>query len=75
MVDTIAKDALNLPSPEELTTYQQAVADITRKSVLLVLDVHKQQAKGKAWETILGNKISSTLPRSLCFQFLPHHWT
>jgi hypothetical protein len=32
MVDTLAKDALNLPSPEELTTYQQAVPEITRKS-------------------------------------------
>jgi hypothetical protein len=32
MVNTLTKDALNLPSPEELTTYHQAVAEITRKS-------------------------------------------
>jgi len=28
MVDTLAKDALHLLSPEELTTYQQAVAEL-----------------------------------------------
>jgi hypothetical protein len=27
MVDTLAKDAIHLLSPEELTTYQQAVAE------------------------------------------------
>jgi hypothetical protein len=30
--DTLAKGALNLPSPEQLTTYQQAVPEITRQS-------------------------------------------
>jgi hypothetical protein len=34
-------------SLEEPTTDQQAVVKITRKSALLVLDVHRQQAKGK----------------------------
>jgi hypothetical protein len=28
MVDTLAKDALHLLSPEELATYQQAVAEL-----------------------------------------------
>jgi hypothetical protein len=32
MVDTLAKDALNLPSPEQLTTNQQAVPEITRNN-------------------------------------------
>jgi ribonuclease HI len=46
MVDTLAKDALNLPPPEEPITYQQAVAEI-RRSTFLILEVHKQ-VKGKA---------------------------
>jgi hypothetical protein len=60
------KDALNLPSPEQPTTYQQAVAEITRKGALLILDAHNQQAKGKAWDTLLENKILPTyLPISV----------
>ena len=62
-VDTLAKEALNLPSPEELTTYQQAVAEITRKSALLALDVHKQ-VEGKLGR-LLENRIQSALPRSV----------
>ena len=59
MVDTLVKDASNLTSPEEPTTYLQAVGAITRKSALLVFVAHKQQAKGKAWETDLENKLPS----------------
>jgi hypothetical protein len=60
----LPKEALYLLYPEQPTTYQQAVAEILRKSGLLVLDVHKQ-AKGKAWETTLVNKIPSGLPKSV----------
>lgn len=45
IVDGLAKDASNLPSPEEPTNYQQAVADITIKSALLVLDVTKNKLR------------------------------
>jgi hypothetical protein len=55
--DTIAKETLNLPSPEKPTTYQQAAAEITKNSAIVVLDAHKQQAKGKTCETVLENKI------------------
>jgi hypothetical protein len=65
MVDTLAKEALNLPSPAQPTTYKQAAAETTRKSALLLLDAHKQQTKGKAWEKTVENKIPSTLPRSV----------
>jgi hypothetical protein len=54
-----------LPSPEQPTTYQQAAAEITRNCALVVLDAHKQQAKGKTWETILENEVPSTLPISV----------
>jgi hypothetical protein len=47
IVDGLAKDESNLPSPEEPTTYQQAVADITIKSALLVLDVTNNKSKAK----------------------------
>jgi hypothetical protein len=47
-VDTLAKDASNLPSPEQPTTYQKAVADIAIKSALLVLDVTNNKPKSKA---------------------------
>ena len=47
IVDGLAKDASNLPSPEKPTTYQQAVADITIKSALLVLDVTNNKGKAK----------------------------
>lgn len=50
MFDILAKDALNLPSLQEPMTYQQTIADITRKIALLVLDVHTKLANGKAWE-------------------------
>jgi uncharacterized protein (DUF2126 family) len=46
-VDTLAKDALNVPSPEEPTTYEQAVVEIARKSAFLLVDVHKQNIKAK----------------------------
>ena len=65
---TVAKDVSNLPSPEQSTNYQRGVVEITWNTRLLVLFVHKQQAKGKAWETILENEIplpysaSSALP-------------
>ena len=49
------KNAPNLPSYEQPTTYQQAVAEISRNSALLVLKVHKQ-ATGKAWGTKLKEK-------------------
>jgi hypothetical protein len=48
MVDALVKNASNLTSPAEPTTYLQAVGEITRTSFLLVFDVHKQQAKGEA---------------------------
>jgi hypothetical protein len=36
IVDTLATVASNLPFPEELAAYQQAVAEITIKTALLV---------------------------------------
>jgi hypothetical protein len=54
-----------MPSPEQPTTYQKAVAEITTNSALLVLGVHKLRSKCKAWETVLENKIPSTLTRSV----------
>jgi hypothetical protein len=47
IVDDLAKDASNLSSPEEPTTYQQAVVDIAIKSALLVLDVTNNKRKAK----------------------------
>jgi len=32
-----------------------------------ISEAHKLQAKGKAWETMLKNKLPSTLPRSVFF--------
>jgi hypothetical protein len=52
----LVQDAPNLPSSEQPTAYQQAVAQISRKNTLLVLKVHKQQAKDKAWGTKLQKK-------------------
>ena len=40
----------------------QLSTELKRKSVS---ESHKQQAKGKAWETILENKLPSTLPVSV----------
>jgi hypothetical protein len=45
IVDGLAKDSSNLPSPEQPTNYHQAVADITIKSTLLVLDVAKYKRR------------------------------
>jgi hypothetical protein len=42
MVDAISKDASNLTSREEPTTYQQAIRAFTRNSTLLVLDIYQQ---------------------------------
>lgn len=64
VVDTLAKHALNLLPPEQPITFEHAVAEIKRKSAILVLDVHKRKAKGNAWEIIQGNKIPPTLPTS-----------
>jgi len=47
IVEGLAKDVSNWSSPEEPTTYQQAVADITIKSALLVLDVTNNKCKTK----------------------------
>lgn len=55
---------VNLPSPEEPITYQQAVADITVKSASSVR-CHERKANGKAWDIILENKLPSVLPRSV----------
>jgi hypothetical protein len=55
---------VNLPSLEEPTTYQQTVADIKIKSAYSIR-CHERKAKGKSWETILENKLSSVLPRSV----------
>lgn len=46
------------------STYQQAVADIKIKNAYSIR-CHEQKAKGKAWETIVENKLSSVLPRSV----------
>ena len=62
MIDNLDKEALNSPSPEQPTTNQQPAADITVH--FKVSDVHKQ-ARGNAWKTILGNKMSSIIPRSV----------
>jgi hypothetical protein len=43
-IDILPKEASNLPPPEDLTTHQPRVAETARKSALLILDVHKQQA-------------------------------
>ena len=56
-------------------THQQAVAVNIRKTSLLLLDLHKQ-AKGKAWETVLGNKLSSVPHRRVFVaKFSPNHRT
>ena len=47
IVDTLAKDASNLPSLEEPTTHKQAIAYITIKSARLVLDVTNNKRKAK----------------------------
>jgi hypothetical protein len=47
-VDTTAKDATNLASPEQPTTYQYTVAEIARNSALPTLDVHKNKRKTKS---------------------------
>ena len=44
-VDTISKNASHLPSAEERTAGQQAVAEITRKSVHLLLGVHNNNKR------------------------------
>ena len=51
IVDILEEDASNLPYPEKPDTYPQAVADSSRKSVILVSNAHKQQAQTRAWET------------------------
>ena len=38
---------------------------IVRKTVLLVLDIHKQQVKCIAKETMMENKLASALPKSV----------
>ena len=53
---------INLPSPEQSTSYQHAVVGITWKTTLLVLFVHKKQAKDNEWETIPENKIPLPYP-------------
>jgi len=40
--DTLVKGASKLTSPEEPTTYQQAVGAVTEKRSLLVVNAHKQ---------------------------------
>lgn len=52
---TLAQDALNLPPPEKATTYEQAVAEIARKSVLLV-----RERQGVGGNTGEQNLIYST---------------
>jgi trehalose-6-phosphatase len=69
MIDNLAKDASNFQSLEEQITFQLEVAEIKGKNTILELHAHKQ-AKGKAWETILENKLPPTLPRSANFRHL-----
>lgn len=69
MNDNLAKDASNFPSPEEQITFQLEVTDFTRKNTILELHAHKQ-AKGKAWETILENKLP---PRSVFVANFRHY--
>jgi hypothetical protein len=57
MVDILAEDTPNPPSPEQPTTYQEAVAEMSNRSALLVLKFHKQEAQGKVWEKMLHRKL------------------
>jgi hypothetical protein len=61
--DALEKDTLNFKSPKKSTTNRQAAAEISRKCAL-VSDVHKQ-AKGKYWETTLGNRTPFVLLKSV----------
>jgi hypothetical protein len=45
MVDILAEDAPNLPSPEQPITYQQAVAVISNQSALLVFKESQTSAR------------------------------
>jgi hypothetical protein len=72
IIDNLAKDASNFPSPEEQITFQLEVAEITRNNTILELHAHKQ-AKGKGWETILENKLPPTLPRSVFVANFRHY--